>query len=126
MGFRVPINMFLTQYIRDRPQRALAANLSDTGISLQTVKMPWIHKALRDRRAIGLEFELPGTGEVIWARGEVCHASDDPMVRQAGVRFTAMPTFYARMVRDYCIESRRKHLGSLLSRIRNPALPTAI
>ena len=127
LGFRVPLEIFLTQYVRDRPQRALSANLSDTGISLQTVKMPWVSDDTPDGTPVGLEFELPGTGEVIWARGEVCRsAAGDPMVHQTGVRFTAMPMLYARMLRDYCIESRRKHLGALLARIHNPALPQPV
>jgi hypothetical protein len=29
-----------------------------------------------------------------------------------------MATSQARMIRDFCIEMRRKHLGSILARIR--------
>jgi hypothetical protein len=123
LGFRVPLQIFLTQYIRDRPVRALTTNVSDTGIFLQSVKMPWLRELGEDGAAIGLEFELPGTGETIWARGEICHASTDPMVQSTGIRFTGIPTLHARMIRDYCIESRRGELSSLLSRIRRPELP---
>lgn len=121
LGFRVPLQVFLTQYVRDRPIRALARDISDTGVSLQTPEIS--SQVPHERRQIGLEIELPGTGEVIWARGEVCHSEGDDMVRTSGIRFTAIPTHYARILRDYCIDSRRNHLGSLLSRIRNPALP---
>ena len=68
MGFRVPSEMFLNQYISDEPYRAMAGNLSETGVLLNRVKATG---ALQEnQRVIGLEFELPGTGETIWARGE--------------------------------------------------------
>jgi len=116
LGFRVPLELFLTQYVRDRPVRSLACNLSDTGIYLQSVSLSGVLAATDG--PIGLEFELPGTGEVIWARGEVCYADGDDMVAGTGIRFTGIPTVHARLIRDYCIERRRTHLGQLLARIR--------
>jgi len=96
--------------------------LSDTGIFFQTAQIPTSASSRPERRQIGLEFQLPGTGEVIWARGEVCYSADKGTpVRGNGIRFTAIPTLHARMIRDYCIEARRAHLGQLLSRIRQPA-----
>lgn len=121
LGFRVPLQIFLNKYVKDRPFRALTSNLSETGIYLQIVKTPWMPELPESSVPIGLEFELPGTGEIIWARGEVCYGSADDMVQGAGIRFTAMPTVHARLIRDFCVESRRAHLGSLLERIRNPA-----
>jgi hypothetical protein len=37
------------------------------------------------------------------------------------VRFVAMAQLHARMLRDYCVENRREHLGGLLARIRGAA-----
>jgi hypothetical protein len=34
------------------------------------------------------------------------------------MRFVAMARSHARMIRDFCIEMRRKNLGSLLARMR--------
>ncbi len=117
-GFRVPVEMFLNQYISDRPYRAMAGNLSETGVLLNRVKTPGL--SLReDQRVIGLEFELPGMSETIWARGEICSQGRDRYFQMDRVRFTGMPKVHARLLRDYCIESRRAHLGSLLSRIRS-------
>ena len=116
MGFRVPSEIFLNQYISDRPYRAMAGNLSETGILLNRVKATG---PLEERqRVVGLEFELPGTGETIWARGEICYQGQDSYFHTDHVRFTAMPKIHARLLRDYCIESRREHLGGLLGRIR--------
>ncbi len=117
-GFRVPVEMFLNEYIADRPYRAMAGNLSETGVLLNRVKSPT--QALReDQRVIGLEFELPGMSETIWARGEICSQGRDRYFQTDRVRFTGMPNVHARLLRDYCIESRRAHLSSLLSRIRS-------
>lgn len=117
MGFRVPTEMFLNQYIADQPYRAMAGNLSETGVLLNRVK-PARRRLHESQRVIGLEFELPGTGETIWARGEICYQGRDNYFYTDGVRFTAMPKVHARLLRDYCIESRREHLGGLLGRIR--------
>lgn len=122
LGFRVPLQIFLNKYVRDRPFRALTSNLSETGIYLQIVKTPWMPEPSDVSVPVGLEFELPGTGEVIWARGEICYGATDELVHGAGVRFTAMPTLHARLIRDYCVESRRAHLSTLLGRIRKPVV----
>ena len=116
MGFRVPSEIFLNQYISDQPYRAMAGNLSETGVLLNRVKATG---RLEERqRVVGLEFELPGTSETIWARGEICYQGRDSYFHTDHVRFTAMPKVHARLLRDYCIESRREHLGGLLGRIR--------
>ena len=117
IGFRVPTEMFLNQYIADRPYRAMSANLSESGVLLNRVKAPKT-RLQEPQRVIGLEFQLPGTGETIWARGEICYQDCDTYFYTDHVRFTAMPKVHARLLRDYCIESRRAHLGSLLTRIR--------
>ena len=120
LGFRVELEIFLNQYVRDRPIRCLTSNLSETGIYLNRAHIPPGTRPLADARAIGLEFELPGTGEVIWARGEVCHEQADPYFCGSGIRFTGIPRSYARLVRDFCVEARRERLGTLLQRIRQP------
>lgn len=117
LGFRVPVEIFINQYINDRPFRALTTNISDSGLYLNLVKgAPFC----RDTRVVGLEFTLPETSETIWARGEVCYDQIDPYFHGTGVKITAMPRRYARLLRDFCVETRRAQLGSLLDRIRGP------
>ena len=113
-GFRIPLDIMLTEYQGERAHRALSVNLSETGLYVNKVLTP-LH---RDSSVVGLEFQLPGTGEVIWARGEICHDDLDPYVHGQGIRFTGMPKRYARMIRDYCIEKRRTQLDGLLDRVR--------
>ena len=109
----------VTSYVHDRPVRGLSSNLSDTGLSLSAITMVAPPPGL----VVGLEIELPDTSDSIWASGQICYRKDDNaslgLASGLGVRFLAMAKSQARMIRDYCIESRRKNLGSLLARIRN-------
>ncbi|HKA88686.1 MAG TPA: PilZ domain-containing protein [Haliangiales bacterium] len=113
-GFRIPLEMFVNQYAQDRPHRGLTVNISETGVYVNKVLAPM----LRDARVVGLEFELPGTGEIVWARGEVCYDNLDDMFHGQGIRFAAMARAHQRLIRDYCIERRRARLAMLLERIR--------
>ena len=118
LGCRVPLELFMNEYVSERPHRALTTNISETGVFLNKVVSP----LQRAWSVVSLEFELPGTGEVIWARGEICHDSLDSYFHGEGVRFTGMARFHAQLLRDYCIETRRSHLGRLLDRIRRARL----
>ena len=114
LGYRVPLEMFLNEYVQDRAHRALTVNISETGIYMNKVIAP----IARTTKVVGLEFELPGTGEMIWARGEIAYDQLDDYFHGQGIRFTGMPKLHARMLRDYCVEKRRAQLGDLLDRIR--------
>jgi c-di-GMP-binding flagellar brake protein YcgR len=118
LGFRVPMEIFLNEYVQDRAHRALTVNISDTGLYVNKVLTP----LQRASRVVGLEFELPGTGETIWARGEIAHDALDDYFHGQGIRFTGMAKLHARMLREYCIEKRRVQLGNLLERIRRSRL----
>jgi hypothetical protein len=123
IGFRVELDLFLTQYIRDRPFRVLSSNLSETGLFVHRVDLDPEARPVFAGTVVGLEIELPGTGEVIWARGEICRERRARTVCGSGVRFADMPLIHARMVRDFCHEHRRARLDALLDRIRNPPVP---
>src|SRR5262249_13609515 len=118
LGFRIPLEMFLNQYAHERPHRGLTVNISETGLYVNKVVAP----LLRNARVVSLEFELPGTGEVIWARGEVCYDTLDDYFHGQGIRFAGMARVHAKLVRDYCVERRRARLGQLLERIRKSRL----
>lgn len=118
LGYRIPFESMITSYVHDRPVRGLSSNLSDTGLSLSAITMLAPPPGL----VVGLEIELPETSDSIWASGQICYRKDDAstvgLASGLGVRFLAMAKSQARMIRDFCIESRRKNLGSLLARIR--------
>jgi hypothetical protein len=104
----------VTSYVHDRPVRGIAGNLSDTGISLSALSLLAPPPGL----VVGLEIELPGVDDSIWASGQICYRKDDRLASGLGVRFLAMARSQARVVRDFCIELRRKNLGTILARIR--------
>lgn len=114
LGFRVPFEAMVTSYVRDRPVRGLATNLSDSGLNLSAISM----LAPPPGSVVGIELDLPGLDDSIWAAGQICYRQDDHMASGLGVRFLAMARSHARLVRDFCIELRRKNLGSILARIR--------
>lgn len=104
----------VTSYVHDRPIRGLVNDLSDSGMNMSAISM----LAPPPGMVAQFEIELPEMGDSIWASGKVCYRKDDSMASGLGIRFVAMAKSQARMVRDFCIESRRKSLGSLLARIR--------
>jgi c-di-GMP-binding flagellar brake protein YcgR len=104
----------VTSYVHDRPVRGLVTNLSDTGMSMSAITMLAPPPGL----VVGIELEVPGVDESIWASAQICYRKDDRMASGLGVRFIAMARTHARMIREFCIEMRRKNLGSLLARIR--------
>jgi hypothetical protein len=114
LGFRIPFETMVTSYVHDRPVRGLASNLSDSGMSLSAIAM----LAPPPGVVVGLELDVPGVDDSIWAAARVCYRKDDHLASGLGLRFVAMARSHARMLREFCLEMRRKNLGSLLARIR--------
>ena len=101
---RIPLEMYVSTYVRDQPQRAVTLDISESGLYLNSL--------LRDpdppRTPIGLEIELPGFGETIWVAGETCRDTLDDYFYGFGVRFTDMALLHQRMLRAYCRGARRR------------------
>lgn len=101
---RVRLEMFLNQYVKEQPYRSLAINLSHTGLYLQKLTEPLVRPA----RVVGLEFELPGTAEVIWASAESRFDSIGSDFHLTGLRFLAMARKHERLLHDYVFEKKRR------------------
>jgi len=114
LGYRIPFETMVTSYVHDRPVRGLAGNLSDSGISMSALSLLAPPPGL----IVGLEIEIPGMNDSIWASGQICYRKDDNLASGLGVRFLAMAKTHARSLRDFCVEMRRKNLGAILARIR--------
>lgn len=121
LGNRIPLEVLMNEYMNERPYRALTVNISETGVYVNKV----VTSLSRRSRVVGLEFELPGTAELIWARGEICYDTIDDCFHGQGIRFTGMPRVHQRLIRDYCVEKRREQLGALLERIRKTSRSNA-
>lgn len=94
---RVRVEMFLNQYVRDLPFRALATNLSPWGLQLRKL----VERNAPLSRIVGVEFELPGTGELIWARAEPRFDALDSDFQTSGLLFTAMASKHERLLRAF-------------------------
>ncbi len=116
----MPLRMLFNEYVRERPHRVMATNVSPTGL--------YVHRTFdtglrdlqfgREDRFVQLEFELPGTRETIWARGEVRYddlASD--LLHGTGVHITDIARSHARLIRDYVYDMKERRLRNLLDRI---------
>ena len=97
---RVRVELFLNQYIQDRPFRALATNLSQTGILIQKLLEPTLPLS----RVVGLEFELPGTGELVWASAEPRFDTMDNDFQLSVLTFTAMAGRHERLLTEFVRE----------------------
>lgn len=105
---RVSVDMFFNQYIHDEPFRSLAVNVSEHGLAAQRlVERRWT----RNARIVAVEFELPGTGEVIWAKGETQFEAIDRDFHRAGIRFVAMARRHERLVREFVWDRRLRSLA---------------
>lgn len=99
---RVRVEMFVNQYIRDVPFRALAVDLSSTGLQLQKLIEPRIPLAGR----VALEFEIPGTGEIVWACAESRFSASDDAFHTSGLTFTGMAQKHERLLREFVLEKK--------------------
>jgi hypothetical protein len=104
---RVALDMFFNQYIQDHPVRSLAVDVSEHGLAAHRLA----ERDSRHGRVVAIEFELPGTGEVIWARGETQFESLDRDFHRAGIRFVAMARRHERLVREFVWDRRLQTLA---------------
>jgi hypothetical protein len=106
--------MFLNEHVADRAHRCLSVNVSETGLYVHRLLQP----LRRNGNVVGLELELPGLSETIWARGEVCYDTFDDYFHGSGIRITGIPKLHASLLRDYLQDKRRERLEQLVDRIR--------
>lgn len=99
---RVSVDMFFNQYIHDQPVRTLAVNVSEHGLAAQRL----VERVTPHARVVGIEFELPGTGEIIWAKAETQFEAIDRDFHRAGIRFVAMARRHERLVREFVWDRR--------------------
>jgi hypothetical protein len=112
---RVPLSIFIDEYVGERKHRALTTNLSATGLYMHRVRAG----TYRDSRHVQLEMQLPGTSDTIWARGEIRYDQlGEELVHGTGVELTAIARGHQRLLRDYLYEQRRRKLEHILELVR--------
>ncbi len=91
---RIPLDIYLNKMINGVPFLVRTRDLSREGIYVHRVLEP----STPDGAHLALEFQLPGTEEVIWAEAEHVHGEDD---RGIGLRFKDLSTRQARLLADF-------------------------
>lgn len=114
-GSRISLQIALNEYIKDMPYRCTAVDLGEDGMRLH---LPKPQTALRGT-GVGLEFELPGTFEVIWASGMVRYDGMDDYLHGTGIQFMRMARGHRSLIRDYVAEKKASRLKELLEAVRH-------
>jgi hypothetical protein len=102
---RAPIDIYLNKYMGGVPYLTRASDISQEGLSLAQLIEPQ-HNA----RRVGLQFQLPGSEEVIYAEGEVVREwgeLDLARRERSGVRFTLLTERHRRMIDAYVSQNDR-------------------
>ncbi len=94
---RARLDIFINKYIQGVPYMARTSDISPEGLSLAHLIEPQ-HAGKR----VGLQFQLPGSDEVIYAEGEIVRewvgTADNG---GSGIRFTLMTERHRKMVSSF-------------------------
>jgi len=93
---RVPLDVYLNKFIKGVPFMARAKDISPTGIYLTQLLEPDAGDA-----RIGVQFQLPGTKEVIYAEGEIVRDAERGINHGNGIRFTLITDYHRRLIERY-------------------------
>ena len=91
------LDVFLNKFIGDEPFMVRASDISPTGIYLNKL----IEPDLPEGTMVSLEFQLPDSNEVIWARGTVMRETQRWGTEGEGIWFTILPSHFRRMIEEF-------------------------
>ena len=94
---RKPVDLLLNKYMGEDPYTVKAADISISGMYLHKL----IEPDLEEGSMVSLEFQLPGSQEVIWARGTVMRESKRWGCDGVGIWFTIVPEIYRRQIENF-------------------------
>lgn len=93
---RASMDVYMNKYISGTPYLSRTRDISPEGVSLSRLLEPE-HSGKR----VGLQFQLPGSEEIIYAEGEVIREWVAERVERSGVKFTLLTERHRRMIRDF-------------------------
>jgi len=96
---RVDLDIYLNKYVAGVPYMARTADISREGVGLTHLVEP----DMAGKR-VGLQFQLPGSEEVIYAEGEIVREWADLGKKEegSGVRFTLLTERHRRLIDQFC------------------------
>ena len=94
---RAPLDVYLNKYMSGVPYMARGKDISRDGLQLAHLIEP-----TQNGKRVGLQFQLPGSEEVIYAEGEVVREWVGTDSRDgSGVRFTLLTARHQKMIEEY-------------------------
>lgn len=96
---RVNVDILLNKYVAGVPYMARASDISREGVGLARLIEPEL-----EGHRVGLQFQLPGSEEVIYAEGEVVREwaeAGEAAVQGSGVRFTLLTERHRRLIEGF-------------------------
>jgi c-di-GMP-binding flagellar brake protein YcgR len=102
---RVPLDIYLNKFVAGVPYMTRTSDISSEGLGLVKLLEPQ-----QEGKRVGLQFQLPGSEEVIYAEGEVVREwlDDKQHEEGSGVRFTNMTERHRRLVEKF-VEGNSSH-----------------
>jgi len=94
---RRELDVYMNKFMGEEPYMVRTADISTTGIYLHKL----IEPDLAEGTTVSLEFRLPGSREVIWARGAVMREAQYWGAKGVGIWFTILPRHYRRLIEKY-------------------------
>lgn len=96
---RVALDVFMNKYVAGVPYMTRASDISREGVGLAHLIEPD-----QAGNRVGLQFQLPGSEEVIYAEGEVVRewADLDNREEGSGIRFTLLTERHRRLIDQFC------------------------
>jgi c-di-GMP-binding flagellar brake protein YcgR len=95
---RTPLDVFANRFLDGYPYLCRTSDISLEGLRLRRLNEPAVDETPRTRFT-GLQFQLPGSDEILTASGEV--VSHDDEARSLGVRFTQLAPQTAAALRRF-------------------------
>jgi hypothetical protein len=97
---RVSLDIFMNKFIEGTPYLCRTTDISAEGLYLGALIEPDL-EAANETDTIGLQFQLPGTEEVIYAEGEIVRSQDRKRARGYGIRFTHVARRHQQLIEQY-------------------------
>jgi hypothetical protein len=91
---RQEIDMLMNQFLNGYPYLCRATDISRTGMRIQPIS-----QGGNKVRFVGLEFQLPGSEQVLTAAGEIVSA--EPQQGTIGIRFTQIPKVASKRINQF-------------------------
>ena len=99
---RVTLDIFLNKFIEGTPYLCRTTDISAEGLYVGALIEPALLAANETPgKTIGLQFQLPGTEEVIYAEGEIVRSQQRKRTRGFGVRFTHLARRHQMLIEGY-------------------------